>query len=580
MTDFANASVLIDPAAASGDTRPLPIGHRMEEFEITGVLGSGGFGIVYRAFDHALERVVAIKEYMPAMLATRQGDLSIALRGERFAATFKTGRAGFINEARLLAKFDHPGLIKVLRFWEGHGTAYMATPCYEGLTLKQRLAGGRALGEADIMRMLAALLGALETLHRAQCFHRDIALDNILMQPDGTPVLLDFGSARKLIGDLVDDSSIMLKPGYSPIEQYTDDPAFPQGPWTDIYALGAVIHILVSGQLPPAAVVRSISDNYQPLEGSTQRYSATLLRAADAALRQRIEDRPQSVGAFAALLGLASATPGHYSAADQAAALAGAAGVAAPAPHESVPGAGPAPQQATPRDALVMSASILPPAPPGALAAPNGKGRWWALGAGALAAVLVAALVAVLWLMNAAPAPATASAPAPAPPVAVTPPPAPPLATPVAATQPEPEPVPAAPEASSGDVLAPAALPEQKSEPEPVTPAAPVAPIAPVEAVAAAPAEAEPASRPAAAPLVKPQLKPVQVGLRISPWGEVYVNGKKRGISPPMKSLQLAPGDYQIEVRNGALTPHRLQLQVKADAAAPNIVHAFKSAQP
>ena len=568
MTEFSNASVLIEPAAAAGaDTRPLPNGHRMEEFEITGVLGIGGFGIVYRAVDHALARVVAIKEYMPAMLAVRQGDLSIALRGERFAATFKTGQAGFINEARLLARFDHPGLIKVLRFWEAHGTAYMATPCYEGLTLKQRLAGGRALSEADIMRMLAALLGALETLHRTQCFHRDIALDNIMMQPDGTPVLLDFGSARKLIGDLVDDTGIMLKPGYSPIEQYTDDPAFPQGPWTDIYALGAVIHILVSGQLPPAAVVRSISDNYQPLEGSTQRYSATLLRAADAALRQRIEERPQSVSAFAALLGLTSATPGHYSAVDHTAPLMGVAAPAAKASAHAALPASAAPAQGAPRDALARSASVTPQASSGERVAPTHTARWWVLGGSALAL----ALVAVLWLVNLGPAPATASAQLPrptagtkaaAPPQA---PDAPPLTQATPAATSAPAPAAPAPEVNSSEVAVSAPPPAQNSEPE---------------ALAPAPVDAEPAPKLPAAPVQKPLLKPVQVALRISPWGEVYVNGKKRGVSPPMKSLQLMPGDYKIEVRNGSLTPHRLKLRVTADTAAPDVVHAFKSGQP
>ncbi|MFD2837230.1 type VI secretion system-associated protein TagF [Azotobacter vinelandii] len=272
--------------------QPLPAGHRMGELEITGVLGIGGFGIVYRAFDHALQRVVAVKEYMPAMLAVRGSDLTVSLRGERYSATFQAGQAGFINEARLLAQFDHPCLIKVLRFWEEHGTAYMATPFYEGQTLEQRLAGGRALAEGEILRLLAELLGALETLHRAQCFHRDIALDNILIQPDGRPVLLDFGAARKLIGDLMDDSTIMLKPGYAPIEQYTDDPSLRQGPWTDIYALGAVIHVLVSGELPPAAVVRSIQDNYLPLAGRALGYGQALLQAVDGALQLSIKDRP------------------------------------------------------------------------------------------------------------------------------------------------------------------------------------------------------------------------------------------------------------------------------------------------
>ncbi|WP_445610494.1 serine/threonine protein kinase, partial [Burkholderia pseudomallei] len=288
--------------------RPLPLGHRLGELQLDEVLGVGGFGIVYRAFDRTLRRAVAIKEYMPSMLATRGGDYTVSLRSVRFAQAFDAGRSAFLNEARLLAQFDHPGLVKVLHFWESHGTAYMVMPFYEGRTLKQLLDGGAQIGETQLRHIVAALLGALDTLHRAQCFHRDIALDNILIRPDGNPILLDFGAARKRIGDLVDDSAMMIKPGYAPIEQYTDDPAFSQGPWTDLYALGAVMHAMVTGELPPAAVVRSIQDTYRPLAAreliAREPYSPAFLAAIDHALQLKIADRPESVAEFAAELGL------------------------------------------------------------------------------------------------------------------------------------------------------------------------------------------------------------------------------------------------------------------------------------
>lgn len=294
--------------AAEFAVRPLPLGHRLGELQLDEVLGIGGFGIVYRAFDRTLRRAVAIKEYMPSMLATRGGDYTVSLRSERFAPAFDAGRGAFLNEARLLAQFDHPGLVKVLHFWESHGTAYMVMPFYEGRTLKQLLDGGAQVSETQLRNVVAALLGALDTLHRAQCFHRDVALDNVLIRPDGNAILLDFGAARKRIGDLVDDGAMMIKPGYAPIEQYTDDPAFSQGPWTDLYALGAVMHAMITGELPPAAVVRSIKDTYRPLATRElpvrDLYSPGFLAAVDHALQLRIADRPESVAAFAAELGL------------------------------------------------------------------------------------------------------------------------------------------------------------------------------------------------------------------------------------------------------------------------------------
>lgn len=143
-------------------------------------IGEGGFGIVYRAYDHQLERTIAIKEYMPTSLAKRNDDLSIGLRGERFGKTFQAGLNSFIQEARLLARFSHPGLLHVLRFWEENGTAYMGTQFYSGTTLKNLQAQQpEKIDEAWIRRLLPPLFSAINTIHQEGYLHRDISLDNI-----------------------------------------------------------------------------------------------------------------------------------------------------------------------------------------------------------------------------------------------------------------------------------------------------------------------------------------------------------------------------------------------------------------
>ncbi|KTS18574.1 MULTISPECIES: serine/threonine protein kinase [Pantoea] len=284
----------------------LPAGYRFNEFEIKEVIGGGGFGIVYRAWDHQLERTIAIKEYMPVSLAVRGADLALELRGERFQKLFNAGRNSFIQEARLLARFNHPGLLHVLRFWEENGTAYMGTLYYSGMTLKEwQLTSPDSIDEAWIRRLLPPLFGAINTIHTAGYLHRDISLDNIQIQENQLPVLLDFGSARKEIGNLSDETEIMLKPGFAPIEQYSEEGEVEQGPWTDIYALGAVLHTLITGHAPPVSVVRCIEDNYQPLvERKPEGYSLPLLHAIDCALAMKPEDRPQSIDAFARLIDL------------------------------------------------------------------------------------------------------------------------------------------------------------------------------------------------------------------------------------------------------------------------------------
>ncbi|NUU67684.1 serine/threonine protein kinase [Enterobacteriaceae bacterium BIT-l23] len=282
----------------------LPPGYRFNEFEIEEVIGGGGFGIVYRAKDHQLERTIAIKEFMPATLAMRGEDMRLVLRSQRFGKAFQAGLNSFIQEARLLARFNHPNLLHVLRFWVQNDTAYMGTVFYSGTTLSRlREQHPEQIDEAWIRRTLPMLLGAVKTIHDEGCLHRDISLDNIQIQDNGLPVLLDFGSARRSIGNVSDETETMLRPGFAPIEQYTDDNESEQGPWTDIYALGAVLHTLIVGAPPPVSVVRSIQDSYQPLaELRPEGYSLPLLQAVDRALALHIEDRPRSVDEFAALI--------------------------------------------------------------------------------------------------------------------------------------------------------------------------------------------------------------------------------------------------------------------------------------
>jgi serine/threonine protein kinase len=157
----------VQPDEGVNGASPLPPGTRVAEFEVRRVLGSGGFGIVYLAWDHALEREVALKEYMPGTLAGRGEGLAVSVRSKSAADTYALGLRSFVNEARLLARFDHPSLVKVYRFWEDNGTAYMVMPMYPGRTLRQVRAGMVVPpGEAACRRVLDALLSALEVLHK------------------------------------------------------------------------------------------------------------------------------------------------------------------------------------------------------------------------------------------------------------------------------------------------------------------------------------------------------------------------------------------------------------------------------
>jgi serine/threonine protein kinase len=307
------------------DGAALPSGSRLQEFEVEALIGEGGFSIVYRARDTLLGRTVALKEYLPASLARRGAGQRVAARSARHQTTFQLGLRSFINEAQLLASFDHPSLVKVYRFWEENGTAYMAMPLYEGQTLIDWLRERNApAGEAWLRALLAPLLDALELMHGNHCYHRDIAPDNVLLLDPAKagagstlayddaphPVLLDFGAARRVIGDATQALTAILKPGFAPIEQYSESKHLRQGPWTDIYALCALLYHAVTGRKPMPSVGRLVHDELVPAAAiAGKRGSQAFLRAIDRGMAVMPQDRPQSVRELRALFDSASLEP-------------------------------------------------------------------------------------------------------------------------------------------------------------------------------------------------------------------------------------------------------------------------------
>jgi serine/threonine protein kinase len=292
----------LGPAGTAGH---LPSGYLLRDFRVEQVLGEGGFSVVYLATDLRLEREVAIKEYMPTALATRNPDLSVQVRSSaQHRDAFEAGLRSFVNEAKLLAHFEHRALVKVHQFWQEKGTAYMVMPVYGGPTLKnwvrQRIT---PIDSAWVERFLLLLMDALETLHRENCLHRDVAPDNILVLDESRPLLLDFGAARRVIGDLTQALTVILKPGFAPIEQYAESASMRQGAWTDVYALCAVAHHMITGRAPTPAVTRVLADDLVPLSVvAAGQFPPPFLAALDAGLTVRPQQRPQTIAALRALM--------------------------------------------------------------------------------------------------------------------------------------------------------------------------------------------------------------------------------------------------------------------------------------
>ena len=548
----------------------LPPGTRIHDYRIDRVLGEGGFGIVYLATDVVLERQVAIKEYLPSSMAARAGQsLTVLVKSPEHEETFQIGLRSFVNEAKLLARFDHPALLKVHQFWEENGTAYMAMPYYQGPTLKAALARlGRLPTEREVRAWLMPLLDALEVLHNEHCYHRDIAPDNILITDHG-PLLLDFGAARRVIGDLTHALTAMLKPGFAPIEQYGDMPGVTQGPWTDIFALASVLYAAISGRRTVASVERLLDDQLQPLAVvAAGRCGNAFLAAIDRALAVRPKDRPQSIAEFRALLtaddtqalepdelralgvptgdatvllpdiDLTIHEPTHEPTRRLAPAATPVEAQAAPPPVlppvaapvvQVLPAAPPPPVRPAAPSPRAGAAPVAPAAPPidgvvGAAAAPSSR-RPLLLGLGGVAALAVAG-----WVGHRLSAP-----PAPVEPL--------PTAAAPASAGPSPEPL--VPASAAADIATslPPALPASASTPAPAAiasqpDATPAPSTAPPSAPSTAPPPAPPAS--AASPRSRPAAAPTTVAAPTTAKGSRCSDILQKASLEPLTSSEAA----------------------------------------
>ena len=288
----------------------LPPGTRFEEYRLDTVLGAGGFGITYRAHDENLDKVVAIKEYLPDF-ATRTGVSTVVPKSSTDAQDYHWGLNRFLDEARTLARFDHPHMNKVHRFFEANGTAYMVLEYIDGETLAARLSREARLPEEALQRLLEEVLSGLAVIHEASYVHRDIKPGNLMLRAeDGSAVLLDFGAARQAVGQRSQRLTTILTPGYAPIEQY-DGKVDRVGAWTDIYALGMVAYRCISGTGDAGltdAVARKLAQHDDnaglapAVEAGRGRYSPKLLAAIDWAIEVDEEARPQGVGEWSAAL--------------------------------------------------------------------------------------------------------------------------------------------------------------------------------------------------------------------------------------------------------------------------------------
>jgi formylglycine-generating enzyme required for sulfatase activity/tRNA A-37 threonylcarbamoyl transferase component Bud32 len=275
----------------------------VDGFRIERFIGAGGFGITYLGEDLHLGTTVAIKEYYPDEFGDRDATLSVRPKTDRHRQTFEWGRTSFLQEARMLARFRHPSIVRITRVFEANATAYMVMEFEEGRSLEAWLKSlERPPTQAELDRIVAPLLDALGLMHAESFLHRDIAPDNIIIRPNGTPVLLDFGAARRAMAEQSRVLTGIIKAGYSPQEQYATDGRL-QGPWSDLYALGATLYRAVTGKPPEEATLRAGDDQTPPAaKAALGEYRPAFLAAIDTCLNVDRRKRPQSVAELRAML--------------------------------------------------------------------------------------------------------------------------------------------------------------------------------------------------------------------------------------------------------------------------------------
>ena len=270
-----------------------------ERYKIEEVIGAGGFGITYRAWDPLLQSYVAIKEYYPSGIATRSADSSkVCVPVGQEQREYHRGRIRFLKEAQDVARFQsEPNIVSIYDYLEENDTAYMVMEYLHGCTLKQyiREHGGR-LDTDHILHICLSVLDALAVVHKAGMIHRDISPENIFICEDLTVKLIDFGAAKQVYLDGEQTMSVVLKPGYAPPEQYAKKDK--QGPWTDIYALGATLYFAATGEKPEESFGRVLEDTIKPVCEVNPEIPRAMSKVIMRAMSVKIEDRYQTVEAM------------------------------------------------------------------------------------------------------------------------------------------------------------------------------------------------------------------------------------------------------------------------------------------
>ena len=287
----------------------LKQGSKLLWYRIESMLGRGGFGMTYLATDTNLQTRVAIKEYLPADIAERKQDSYVLPRTGADGETYRWGLTRFIDEARILARFKHHNIVRVHSVFEENNTAYMVMDYEQGNGFDLLMRTPHYREEARLKNLFGDLLNGLELVHSHNVIHRDIKPSNIYIREDGSPVLLDFGSARQQVAGKSHSMTRVLTKGYAPYEQMDDD-GTKQGPWTDIYALGATLYYVVGNHLPVDSfsrftkLIQKQPDPLTPIHEleEAQQYSASFLNAIEQAMQFEARDRPQTVAEFRKLL--------------------------------------------------------------------------------------------------------------------------------------------------------------------------------------------------------------------------------------------------------------------------------------
>ena len=287
-------------------SKALPSGTVIREWRLEDVLGVGGFGIVYKGRGIYFGELVAIKEYFPSSIADRDAESTVVPIGSDVEEVHALGLKKFVEESMLLwilsTPTRHPNIVSLRSLFEVHGTAYMVMDFEDGVSLSKLLKEGRRFNERSLWNIIKPVAEGLDRAHRVGVLHRDIKPANILITDDSRPVLIDFGSARFEAAEATSTSVSFHTPPYAAVEQYVK--TYPQGPWTDIYALAVVLYECVTGENPPEVLERLHGGLGSPLaDGHWPGFAKRFLQAIDAGMTIRPSERPQTIREWLALFG-------------------------------------------------------------------------------------------------------------------------------------------------------------------------------------------------------------------------------------------------------------------------------------